>query len=474
MLLEMAADGLGDRVAIGPRDAGLTFADLRQLAVTIGEHLASTDADAVALVTETSPLVPAVLFGAAWAGVSYAPINYRLPKDARDALLARLEPVVVADESWIAMPGASEGPFVEDPKRPAVLLFTSGTSAEPKVAVLEHDQLLAYQLNTMEFAAAGADEAVLLAVPPFHIAGVTAVLTSTYAGRRIVPLPRFTPEEWLETATRERVTHAFVVPTMLTRIVHALEEDPSLRPPTLRALSYGGARMPTPVLERALELLPDTGFVNAYGLTETSSTVCILGPDDHRRAVESDEPAVRARLASAGRPVPGIEVRIVNVDGTVVTDEGVGEIHLRGAQVSGQYVGLGSTRDDDEWLATGDFGWLDVEGYLHVEGRGDDTIIRGGENIGAAEVEDALLHHPAVDHAAVVGVPDEEWGEQIAAMVSLRPGATADEAELQEHVRQVLGSFKTPQTIAIRDELPQTATGKILRRTVRTELTARR
>jgi acyl-CoA synthetase (AMP-forming)/AMP-acid ligase II len=134
------------------------------------------------------------------------------------------------------------------------------------------------------------------------------VLTSTYAGRRIVPLPRFTPEEWLETATRERITHAFLVPTMLTRIVHALEADPSLRPPALRAPPHGGARMPTPVLERALELLPDTGFVNAYGLTETSSTVCVLGAVDQRHAVASDDPVLRGRLASVGAPVPGIEV----------------------------------------------------------------------------------------------------------------------------------------------------------------------
>ena len=418
--------------------------------------------------SETSPLVPAVLFGAAWAGVSYAPLNYRLPAEARQALLDRVQPAVVADESWIAMPGG-ESPYPDAPEAPAVLLFTSGTSAEPKAAVLEHDQLLAYQLNTMEFASADEDEAVLLAVPPFHIAGVTAVLTSTYAGRRIVPLPRFTPEAWLEAATTERITHAFLVPTMLARIVHALEADPSLRPPALRALSYGGARMPAPVLARALELLPDTGFVNAYGLTETSSTVCVLGPDDHRTAVTSDDEAVRARLASAGRAVPGIEVRIV-VEGVEVDTGTTGEIHLRGAQVSGQYVGVGSTRDDADWLATGDFGWLDADGYLFVEGRGDDTIIRGGENLSPAEIEDALLHHRAVSSAAVVGVPDEEWGERIVAMVSLRANASTDEDELRAHVHDHLGSLKTPETIAIRDEVPQTATGKILRRAVREEL----
>jgi acyl-CoA synthetase (AMP-forming)/AMP-acid ligase II len=469
MLLDMAADGFGDRIAIGSREEGLTFDALRARAHAIAVHAGTTDAHTIAVVEEASPLVPAALFGAAWAGLSYAPVNYRLPAEARHELLQRLEPALVADTTWLGLPSEATA-FPDAPSRPAVLLFTSGTSAEPKAAVLEHDQLLAYQLNTVEFASADDDEAVLMAVPPFHIAGVTAVLSSTYAGRRIVPLPRFTPEDWLELARRERVTHAFVVPTMLARIVHALDADPSASPPTLRHLAYGGARMPAPVLERALELLPETAFVNAYGLTETSSTVTLLGPDDHRTAVASDDPAVRARLASAGRPVPGIEVRVVDADGADVGTGAVGEIEVRGAQVSGEYVGQGPQRDAEGWLRTGDQGRLDDDGYLFVEGRGDDTIIRGGENLAPAEIEDALCAHAAVASAAVVGVPDEEWGERVVAMVSLRPGASADEDTLRQFVRDRIGTIKTPEVIAIRDELPQTATGKILRRAVRAEL----
>ena len=469
MLLDMAADGIGVRVAMGSRDGGLTYAGLRERAQAVASHVEATDAHTVALVDETSPLVPAALFGAAWAGVSYAPLNYRLPEEARHELLERLRPAAVADPTWLALPSAS-CPYPDDPPRPAVLLFTSGTSAEPKAAVLEHDQLLAYQLNTIEFASAGDDEAVLLSVPPFHIAGVTAILSSTYAGRRIVPLARFTAEAWLELATTERVTHAFVVPTMLARIVHALEADPAARPPSLHHLAYGGARMPAPVLERALALLPDTGFVNAYGLTETSSTVSVLGPDDHRAAVASNDPTLRARLASAGIPVPGIEVRIVDPDGADLAPGELGEILLRGAQVSGDYVGRDSHRDAEGWLRTGDKGRLDGDGYLFVEGRGDDTIIRGGENLAPAEIEDALLSHPAVSGAAVVGIPDEEWGERVVAMVSLRVGATADEDQLRRFVHDHLGTLKTPERIAIRDELPQTATGKILRRQVRADL----
>jgi acyl-CoA synthetase (AMP-forming)/AMP-acid ligase II len=301
------------------------------------------------------------------------------------------------------------------------------------------------------------------------------MLSSTYAGRRVVPLPRFTAEDWLATARAEVVTHAFVVPTMLARIVAVMEADPDARVPSLRHLAYGGARTPAPVLERALHLFPETGFVNAYGLTETSSTVSVLGPDEHRAALAGDEVA-RRRLSSVGRPVPGIEVRVVSDDGAEVASGESGEVLVRGAQVSGEYVGQGSQRDADGWLHTGDRGRLDPEGYLFVEGRGDDTIIRGGENIAPAEIEDALLHHPAVASAAIVGIPDEEWGERVAAMITLKTRTTADSdhaalvAELRTFVHERLGTLKTPEVIAVRDELPQTATGKVLRREVKAEL----
>jgi len=461
LLLEMAADGLGERVAVGPRAGGLTYAGLRDRATGIAASLAEQPRT-VALLAETSPLVPAALFGAAWAGVPYAPLNFRIPAEAREALLARLAPTVEADPSWLDLPADPGRPFPDEPSAPAVLLFTSGTSAAPKAATLSHDQLTAYVLNTVEFAAADEDEAVLVAVPPFHIAGVAAILSSTYAGRRIVPLPHFSPASWLAAARDEAVTHAFVVPTMLTRIVAAMEDDPSLRVPSLRHLAYGGARMPAPVLERALTLFPDVGFVNAYGLTETSSTVCVLGPDEHRASHDSEDPGVRARLASVGRPLPGVELRVVD-----------GEIQVRGAQVSGDYLGQAGARDDDGWLRTGDRGSVDADGFVFVEGRGDDTIIRGGENVAPAEVEDALLRHPAVASAAVVGVPDEEWGERVGAMVVARPGATLDVAELQDFVRSHVGSLRTPEVVVVSDELPHTATGKVLRRAVRADLAGR-
>jgi fatty-acyl-CoA synthase len=349
-----------------------------------------------------------------------------------------------------------------------VLLFTSGTTAEPKSAILEHDNLLAYALNINELASADEDEAVLLAVPPFHIAGVAGVLSAIFSGRRIVPVARFSPEEWVDTAQREEVTHAFLVPTMLARIVGVLAERGGVELPSLRTLSYGGARMPVPVLERALELFPNAGFVNAYGLTETSATVTVLGPDEHRAALATDDPAVRARLGSAGLPVPGVEIEVVGDDGASVPAGAEGTIRIRGDQVSGRYVGQGSAVGDEGWLVTGDLGHLDDDGYLFVHGRSDDVIIVGGENISPGEVEDCLLRHPAVTAAAVVGVPDEEWGEQVGAMVTTVGGV--DAAELAAWAREHLGGLKAPKTVTLTEELPMTPTGKVLRRVVRARL----
>ena len=180
------------------------------------------------------------------------------------------------------------------------------------------------------------------------------------------------------------MTHALVVPTMLARIVEYLDGAPADLP-ALRSLAYGGAPMPVTVLERALAAFGDTDFVNAYGLTETSSTIAVLGPDDHRTALASDDPAVRARLGSAGRLLPSIEADVRD-----------GLLWVRGEQVSGEYAGMDSVLDDEGWFPTGDVAYIDGEGYLFIEGRADDTIIRGGENIAPAEIEDVLLRHAAV------------------------------------------------------------------------------
>ncbi len=357
-----------------------------------------------------------------------------------------------------------------DPDDTALLLFTSGTTGEPKAAVLRHKHLATYVITTVEFMAADEDEAALVSVPPYHVAGVSAVLSSVYAGRRVVYLPAFTPEAWVGTARDEQVTQAMVVPTMLGRILDVLEHQREALP-ALRHLAYGGGRMPVPVIERALAMLPHVEFVQAYGLTETSSTIAVLGSDDHREAVASTSPSVRRRLGSVGKPIPSLEVEIRDDDGRPLGPNEPGEIFVRGEQVAGEYLGR-SGGTEDGWFATRDTGCWDDDGYLYLSGRRDDVIVRGAENISPGEIEDVLVTHPAVAEAAVVGVPDAEWGEAIVAVVVLNKGATIGEAELQDWVRSHLRSSKTPQRIEFRAQLPYNDTGKLLRRVLKAELAA--
>jgi fatty-acyl-CoA synthase len=275
----------------------------------------------------------------------------------------------------------------------------------------------------------------------------------------------------VDTAAAQAVTHAMVVPTMLGRILEVLVERGE-KLPALRHLSYGGGRMPIALVERALEQMPHVGLVNAYGLTETSSTIAVLGPDDHREAVSSTDPEVRLRLGSVGRPLPNLEVDIRDHAGVAVAPGTHGEIWVRGEQVSGEYLGRGAALSADGWLATNDGGWLDVEGFLFVEGRLDDVIVRGGENLSPGEIEDVLLEHPAVADAAVIGVPDDQWGEAVAAVIVLVDGTPCEAAVLRTWVAERLRSTRAPERVEFRAELPYNETGKLLRRVLKAELSA--
>jgi acyl-CoA synthetase (AMP-forming)/AMP-acid ligase II len=225
------------------------------------------------------------------------------------------------------------------------------------------------------------------------------------------------------------------------------------------------------VIERAMRVFPpQTDFTNAYGLTETSSTLTVLAPDDHRIAAASDVPEVRRRLASVGRALPGVEIEIRDAEGNKVGPGVRGEICVRGEQVSGEYLGKGSRVGADGFFPTRDGGWIDEEGYLFLEGRADDIIVRGGENMSPGEIEDVLLEHPCVEDCAVVGVPDEQWGEAVAAAIVVRSGSRVDAEDLREFVKQRLRSSRAPQHVVFRDELPYNETGKLLRRVVREDL----
>ena len=486
-LVEMVESGFDERVLLGDGDRTVTGAELGRLVRAGASTLAGYSA--LVYVGENHPLLPVALFSAAWAGIPFVPVNYRLEDHQLNALVARQpgalvladehtaprvradSPVRVLDEWLSSLPAdtpATDPPFDDD--EVAIVLYTSGTTSEPKSALLRHRHLMAYLLGSVEFGGAGEDEAVLVSVPPYHIAGMANMLSNTFAGRRLVYLRAFEPARWIDTVRAEGITNAMVVPTMLSRIVDALHGE-AADVPTLRSLSYGGAKVAERVLLDALRLFPDTGFVNAYGLTETASTIAVLGPDDHRAAISSDDPLVRRRLSSAGQVLPMVEIEIRNEIDEPVPQGEPGIIFLRGEQIAGEYA-TGSLLDSEGWFCTRDRGFLDADSYLFIEGRADDTIIRGGENIAPAEIEEVLLQHPAVAEACVVGIPDDEWGQRIAAAVVLRAGQSVTETELRDAVRHELRGSKTPETIVFRDVLPHTETGKMLRRIVQQELAA--
>jgi len=485
-LVEMVESGFDDRIVLGVGADAIDGAAFAARVRAGGSTLRGRSA--LVYAGENHVYLPIALFSAAWAGVPFVPVNYRLDDHQLNLLVSR-QPgaLVLADratksritadhpahelDTWLERipddPPAVDPPTDDDAV--AVVLYTSGTTSEPKSALLRHRHLMAYLLGSVEFGGAAPDEAMLVSVPPYHIAGVANMLSNMFAGRRLVYLTAFEPHEWLETVRSERITNAMVVPTMLSRIVDALDGRPA-DAPCLRTLSYGGAKLSERVLLEALRLFPDTGFVNAYGLTETASTVAVLTPDDHRRAVASDDPAVRRRIASVGRVLPTVEVEIRDENGRSLPPGESGLIFVRGEQISGEYA-TGSVLDPDGWFSTRDRGNIDSDGYLFIEGRADDTIIRAGENIAPAEIEEALLSHPAVAEACVVGVPDDEWGQRIAAAVVLRHGHAADADDLRAVVRRRLRGSKTPELVVFRDSLPHTETGKLLRRAVLDQLT---
>ena len=486
MLLQMAAEACPDRRALTSAHVSVTYRALFDAATAAAERIRASGCRYVSMLDTSSPAVPIALMGAAMAGVPYVPLNYRLTKEQLDGLLARITPAylvlgethrdvyamldtgqaVARGEFLDATLGAapSEARWEEDASAVAVQLFTSGTTGQPKAALLRHEHLVSYILGTVDFMSAEEEEATLVSVPPYHIAGISAVLSSIYACRRVVQLADFGAALWLELAEHERVTNAFVVPTMLSRIVDHLdtiEQKPHLG--SLRAIAYGGGKMPVQLIERALALFPDVAFTNAYGLTETSSTIALLDPNDHREAFASTDPNVRRRLGSVGKPLPSIELEVRDDEGRVLDPDQPGEIYVRGPQVSGEYLER-NARDADGWFPTRDAGFVDEHGYLYLSGRADDVIVRGGENISPAEIEDVLLSHEAISDAGVVAIPSVEWGETVGAVVVLKPDRSATAHDLQQLVKSRLRSSRVPEKILFMPELPYNETGKLLRR----------
>jgi len=487
LILQMAAEAGADRVGLVCDGRRWTYGQLLNAAKGAAEIFVNSGCSHVALLDESSEASPIAMFGAAMAGIPYVPLNYRLADEALGALLDRIKPAyVVGDvartnklsqghtcatrEDFVsAAEAAAENASGEEREGEGIAaqIFTSGTTAAPKAALLRHTNLLGYILGAYEFMTADEDDAQLVCVPPYHIAGISALLSSFYSMRRIVLLPNFDPDTWLKLAEDEKVTNAFLVPTMLQRVIARMDETGNSELPSIKSIAYGGGRMPPELIARALDLFPNCNFTNAYGLTETSSTIALLTPEDHRTAQQSDDPEVRARLGSVGKPLPTVELEIRDDEGNVLPAGQRGEIYVRGEQVSGEYREK-SCLDAEGWFPTRDAGYLDSEGYLFLDGRADDVIVRGGENISPAEIEDVLREHPAISDAAAIGIPCEEWGEAVAiAVVADGKGSKPSEQDLCNLIKGKLRSSRKPDKVLFVDELPYNEMGKLLRRKIR-------
>jgi len=487
LILQMAAEAGADRVGLVCDGRRWTYGKLLEAAKGAAEVFVSSGCTHVALLDESSEAAPIGLFGAALAGIPYVPLNYRLADEDLGALLERIKPAyVIGDvervqrlsqghtcatrDAFVAAAEAAAANASGEEREGegiAAQIFTSGTTAAPKAALLRHTNLLGYILGTVEFMSADESDAQLVCVPPYHIAGISALLSSFYAMRRIVMLPSFDPDKWLQLAAQEQVTNAFLVPTMLARIIARMDETGETTLPSVQAIAYGGGRMPPELIARALDLFPNCDFTNAYGLTETSSTIALLTPEDHRIAHRSDDPKVRARLGSVGKPLPTVELEIRDDEGRRLGPNERGEIYVRGEQVSGEYRER-SALDADGWFPTRDAGYLDDEGYLFLSGRADDVIVRGGENISPGEIEDVLSTHKAIADSAAVGIPSVEWGEAVGIAVTVRPGhEPPSEEELKALIKDRLRSSRVPEKVVFVASLPYNEMGKLLRREVK-------
>jgi O-succinylbenzoate-CoA ligase len=355
-----------------------------------------------------------------------------------------------------------------------ILMYTAGTTGLPKGVPLKHNAFATYALENVEPASPDIEERNLLTVPLYHVAGIQAMLAAIYGGRTLVLMKQFEVKEWLEMIQREKATRAMLVPTMLKRVI----DDPDYNKydlSSLQVITYGAAPMPFEVINKAIKVMPWVRFINAFGQTETASTITTLGPEDHiiEGTEEERQKKLKRLTSSIGKPLPDVEVKIVDEDGKALPSLEVGEILARGPRIM-----TGYWRDEkktsqaitsDGWLRTGDMGWMDEEGYIYLAGRGDDMIIRGGENISPEEVENVLHSHPKIEEAAVIGIPDMEWGQEPRAVVVLKKGEAATSEEIIEYCRSRLAGFKRPRSVVFIDALPRNQMGKVLRKKLREE-----
>ena len=352
-----------------------------------------------------------------------------------------------------------------------VIMFTAGTTGVPKGVMLTHDSFSSYLLATVEPADPDVEECNLITVPFYHIAGLQAALAAVYGGRTLVVMRQFDPAEWMRLVQVNGANRAMLVPTMLKHLMEHPDFS-SYDLSSLRVITYGAAPMPLEVIREAITKFPGSRFINAFGQTETASTITMLPPDDHVLDGTPEEVETKLkRLTSIGKPLDDVEVTIVDEEGEPVAEGETGEIVARGSRMmAGYWQEESATRDTMRggWIYTGDLGYQDQDGYKFLSGRAKDFIKRGGEMISPEEVEQVLRSHPEIDDAAVFGVPDMEWGEEVRAVVVGRSDRVNEELII-EFCRDKMAGFKRPRSVVFTDELPRNVMGKVLKRDLREE-----
>jgi acyl-CoA synthetase (AMP-forming)/AMP-acid ligase II len=358
-----------------------------------------------------------------------------------------------------------------DDDETTILMYTAGTTGFPKGVMLSHTSFSSYMLENVTPADPEATESNILTVPLYHVAGIQAMMAAIYGGRTLVMERQFEPEEWMTLVETEKANRAMMVPTMLKQLL----DHPNFKKhdlSSLKVITYGAAPMPLPVIRKALEEFPGVSFINAFGQTETASTITALGPEDHMlTGTEEEKEKKLRRLASIGKPMANVEMKVIDDDGKKLGIGEVGEILARGPRVMSGYwkdeEKTAKTIDKDGWVHTGDVGYVDEEGYYFLSGRSSDMIIRAGENISPEELENVIREHPKVEDVAVIGVPDETWGEEPRAVVIPKKGEKPTEEEIMEWCRERLASFKRPRTVVFVDDLPRNPMGKLIKREIR-------
>lgn len=488
-----------NNIALQDEDSSLTYDELRQYSEEIAAALLGaglSKGDRIAYYGRNSALYFALFVAATRASIVIVPVGWRLAApeiayilDDTDSKLlvydieyepiiskikdglTKLETILVKENgpnsfaSWLANTPKADIPL-HDPMDAVLQLYTSGTTGLPKGAVLNSWGMFVIrnepEMAQYEWARMAEDDKMLIVMPVAHIAGSGTVATAFFNGAKAITQREFAPDAVLKSID-DGVTHMFLVPTAIQMLIH----HPASKTTDFSGFKYmwyGAAPIPLDLLRQAMDVMGDTQFCQQYGMTETTGSFCVLAPEDH-------DPDGNERMRSAGQALPGIEVRIMGNDGKELPRGEIGEIATRSAVNMMEYWKnadkTAETINSDGWLFTGDAGLMDEDGYVFIQDRIKDMIITGGENVYPAEVENAVFSHDDVMEVAVIGIPNEKWGEEVKAIIVPNPGAVIDEAAMIAWLRERMSAYKVPKSISIINAMPRNASGKILRRELR-------